>query len=85
MEKVLVLLRMCLKVNKYLFACGSAMLSLVFLSASNIDRTVYFTNDELDQSKFFIEKSTGDIYSFHTYAKQWQPKANAGIHNNKAA
>lgn len=69
MEKILVLLRMCLKVNKYLFACGSAMLSLVFLSASNFDRTVYFTNDELNQAKYFIEKSTGDIYSYHSDTK----------------
>lgn len=85
MERVLVLLRMCLKVNKYLFASGSAMLGLVFLSASNFDRTVYFTNDELIQGKYFIEKSTGDIYTYHSDTKQWHPKANAGIHNNKAA
>ena len=43
MERILRLLRMCLKVNKYCFASGSAMLSLVFISALNFDRTIYFT------------------------------------------
>lgn len=40
MERILVLLRMCLRVKKYMFASGSAMQGLVFLSASNFDRTV---------------------------------------------
>jgi hypothetical protein len=42
MERVLVLLRMCLRVKKCLFASGSAMQCLVFLSASNFDRTVSY-------------------------------------------
>ncbi|KAM3127316.1 hypothetical protein pb186bvf_020569 [Paramecium bursaria] len=84
MERILVLLRMCLKVNKYCFASGSAMLSLVFISASNFDRTVYFTRN-LSPNKYFIEKSTGDIYNYHTDHKSWQPRGNAGIHNTKAA
>ncbi|CAK68983.1 unnamed protein product (macronuclear) [Paramecium tetraurelia] len=85
MEKILVLQRMCIKINKYLFACGCGMMGLVFLSASNFDRTVYFTNDELHPQKYFIEKSTGDIFVYHPDTKTWQPKSNAGLHNNKAA
>ena len=71
MEKILVLQRMCIKVNKYLFACGCGMMGLVFLSASNFDRTVYFTNDGLNPQKYFIEKSTGDIFLYHPETETW--------------
>lgn len=44
LERVLVLLRMCLKTKKYSFVYGSAFQALVFLSASNFERTVYMLN-----------------------------------------
>jgi len=40
-NKVVALIKMCLRVNKYLFACGSAMEILVFLSASNLENVIF--------------------------------------------
>ena len=56
------------------------MLSLVFISVSHFDRTVY-----LSRNINFIENSTGDSYNYHTDHKSWKPRGNAGIHNTKAA
>lgn len=44
MIKILILLRMCLRVRKLLFASGFAMQALVYLSASNIERPINLLN-----------------------------------------
>ena len=40
--KLLILLRMCLRVKKILFACSFGMQALVYLSASNFEKVFLF-------------------------------------------
>ncbi|EGR31050.1 hypothetical protein IMG5_118860 [Ichthyophthirius multifiliis] len=44
MRKILTLLRMCLKVKKYLYTSSWAMQALIFLCASNIEKNIQIVN-----------------------------------------
>ncbi|CAD8196616.1 unnamed protein product [Paramecium octaurelia] len=98
MTKILVLLRMCLRVQKLLFASGFAMQALVYLSASNIDRPINLINQnggklsdlrelkiQIQQSDMFLENTSGDLYVFNYETSEWIPKLNVGIHLRSAA
>ncbi|CAD8121629.1 unnamed protein product [Paramecium sonneborni] len=98
MAKILVLLRMCLRVQKLLFASGFAMQALVYLSASNIERPINLINQnggklsdlrelkiQIQQSDMFLENTSGDLYVFNYETSEWIPKLNVGIHLRSAA
>lgn len=70
---ILVLLRMCLKTRKMLFACGAAFLGLVFLCATNLEKGslnvqnaktgCFFSIDELKNINVNIKKiDASDVY-----------------------
>lgn len=52
----MILIRMCLKVKKYLFACSFGMQALVFLCASNMEKVKV-----LFSSKFLFNMFKKDI------------------------
>ncbi|KAL4442225.1 hypothetical protein ABPG74_009243 [Tetrahymena malaccensis] len=51
MRKIITLMRMCLRVKKYLFASAWGMQALVFLSASNMEKNINIINGNGDGGK----------------------------------
>jgi hypothetical protein len=52
MRKMLTLLRMCLRVKKYLYACSWAMQAIVFLCASNFEKDINIVNGNGGKNRF---------------------------------
>lgn len=44
MRKILTLMRMCLRVKKFLYACSWGMQALIFLCASNFEKDIDVIN-----------------------------------------
>jgi len=103
MSKILILLRMCIKAKKTLFASAFAMQALVYLTATNLEANINVINGrgrgskleaihdlgmELNSIKhddYFLDRVTGDLYSFNYETEEWIPKINVGIHHKRDA
>eukprot|EP01017_Pseudomicrothorax_dubius_P028856 TRINITY_DN3459_c0_g3_i2.p1 TRINITY_DN3459_c0_g3~~TRINITY_DN3459_c0_g3_i2.p1 ORF type:complete len:607 (-),score=80.43 TRINITY_DN3459_c0_g3_i2:39-1859(-) len=71
-EKMMILVRMCLRTDKLVFASGSAMQFLVFLAATNLERNVHVINgkgrgskmgqEDVHLSKKLVELQSTDFF-----------------------
>lgn len=92
---------MAFRVSKLVFTSSFATLALVYLSASNIEYNIRIINGNnggrlpeikklqkhcvIKQNDYFLDNTSGDLYSFNYESSEWMPKTNVGLHYRKAA